>query len=65
MPVAEKGPVFNTGPYGKPRLKIESFKLVFMLAEKYTKIGLEPYFYKRNSSHSGYLRPDNRKGADI
>ena len=45
MPAVEKGPIFNTGPYGVPPLKIKIMKSGFLHARKDQKIGTEPKFY--------------------
>ena len=42
----EKGPIFNTGPYGDPPLKIKISKIGLRHVLSWPKLGLEPKFYE-------------------
>ena len=41
----EKGPIFNTGPYGDPPLKIKILKIGLRSDLSWPKVGLEPKFH--------------------
>ena len=42
----EKGPIFNTGPYGDPPLKIKILKIGLRSDLSWPKVGLEPKFHE-------------------
>ena len=46
MPAVEKGPIFNTGPYGEPPLKIKILKIGLRHVLSWPKLGLEPKFHE-------------------
>ena len=45
----EKGPIFNTGPYGDPPLKIKILKIGLRSDLSWAKVGLEPKYHEPGS----------------
>ena len=45
----EKGPIFNTGPYGDPPLKIKISKIGLRSDLSWAKVSLEPKYHESRS----------------